>query len=80
VIFRALALMEASAMTADLRFSVTHLLRAVLQPSDADRLLHALHVCSGCQSEEMVDELDLRGRSSPATHRICPFRIMWTAS
>jgi hypothetical protein len=21
-----------------------------------------------------------RGRSFPATHRICPFRIMWTAS
>ena len=32
---------------------------AVLQPSGADRLLHALHVCSCCQIEEMVDELDL---------------------
>jgi hypothetical protein len=35
---------------------------AVLQPSGADRLLHALHVCSGCQIEEMVDELDLSRR------------------
>jgi hypothetical protein len=32
---------------------------AVLQPSGADRLLHAPHVCSGCQIEEMIDELDL---------------------
>ena len=31
----------------------------MLQPSGADRLLHAPHVCSGCQIEEMVDELDL---------------------
>jgi hypothetical protein len=31
----------------------------VLQPSGADRLFHALHVCSGCQIEEMFDELDL---------------------
>ena len=46
-------------MTANLRFSVTHLLRAVLPPSVADRSLHALHVCSGCQIEERVDELDL---------------------
>jgi len=32
---------------------------AVLQSSGADRLLQTLHVCSGCQIEEMVDELDL---------------------
>src|SRR5271168_1875795 len=32
---------------------------AVLQPSGADRLMHAPRVCSGCQIEEMVDELDL---------------------
>ena len=53
---------------------------AVLQPSGADRLLHALHLCSGCQIEEMAMNLICRGRSSPGTHRICPFRIMWTAS
>src|SRR5271155_6196451 len=33
--------------------------RAVLQPSGTDRLMHAPQVCSGCQIEEMVDELDL---------------------
>ena len=31
----------------------------MLQPSGAARLLHAPHLCSGCQIEEMVDELDL---------------------
>src|SRR5277367_5040476 len=33
--------------------------RAVSQAAGPDRLLPAPHVCSGCQIEEMVDELDL---------------------
>jgi hypothetical protein len=31
----------------------------VLQPSNADRLLHARTYCSGCQIEKVVDELNL---------------------
>ena len=46
----------------------------------AERLLYAGRYVQAAKSKRWSMNLICRRRSFPATHRICPFRIMWTAS